>query len=676
MAIVPQKENFAVTPQQGFSARMGGAPVPADVSGNARALGRALMAYDQAAEARDQVEAASDVNKLAGFLEETQAGLSGRKGIHAWQDESGEPVMAGLNREVEAELERMRSGMPDSRREKFDAMAAPYLRQFQRQAARYIQAEYERYENATLEETKAQYQKMALINAVSDPEAAFSALNDFHGTARFQALKGGADEALADGMANRAASGLVRGIVEAALETGDLDTAALYRQRYTPIMGADDLIAVNRGMRRAESIRLGEGFAQQVFSEGEADAAKGEGALLLRVTRQMESANRRYGGDGRLAQSPKGALGEYQVMPDTAKDPGFGVRPAKDDSPDELARVASDYLEAMCRRYGGDLERMWGAYNAGPGTVDALVGRYGNNWLAHAPGQTQDYVRKGLALYRQEKERPGRMMTAAEFALKAREAFGGNRRAYQAAVDAYGVRLKAFGEKARREQEAALITVYDMADAGRTATEIEQSGLLNGLDAKNRRAAARYIRRQPVYDGTLAEALLDNPEVLQETDLRALRGEIARPELEMLARRQAMGQTPQGREMLETLSLETKAVLAQNGLDGNWGKGQAASARFRLEDALVRSVTAFFEEKQRYPADRERLEMIRQAVGEVAVPAFLERRRAGKAGQDFAASLSPAEKKRVLAEADARGFKGTEDQRMHRVLAQDDGIRR
>lgn len=675
MAIVPQKENFAVMPQ-GFSARMGGAPAAADVAGNARALGKALMAYDQAAEARDQVDAASDVNALAGFLEEKQDSLFGRKGFHAWQDENGEPVMEGINREVEAELERMRSGMSDTRREKFDAMAAPYLRQFQRQAGRYIQAEYGRYEDATLEETKAQYQKMALANAVSDPEAAFSALNDFHGTARYQALKGGADEALADGMANRAASGLVRGIVDEALERGDLDTAALYRQRYAPIMGADDLIAVNRGMRRAERIRLGEDFAQQAFSAGAADAAQGDGALLLRVTRQMESANRRYGSGGELVRSPKGALGEYQVMPDTAKDPGFGVRPAEDGSPDELARVGADYLEAMCRRYGGDLERMWGAYNAGPGTVDALVGRYGDDWLAHAPRQTQAYVKQGMALYRQEKGRPGQLLSAAEFALKAREAFGQDRQAYQAAVDAYGVRLKAFAEKARREQEAALITVYDMADAGRTATEIERSGLLDGLDAKNRRAAARYIRRQPVYDGVLAAALLDNPEALQQTDLRALRGEVSRPELEMLARRQAMGQTPDGRKMLEDLSLETKAVLAQNGLDGNCGEGRDAAVRFRLEDSIIRSVTAFFEEKRRYPADRERLEMIRQAVGEVAVPAFLKRGRSGKAGQDFAASLSLAEKKRVLAEADARGFKGTEDQRIYRVLAQDDGMGR
>lgn len=669
MAIVPQRENFAVMPQ-GFSARMSTAPALADVAGNARAAGRALMAYAQAADERDQVGAAEDANALAGFLEEKQASLFARKGIHAWQDADGAPVMAGLNREVESEVSRMRAGMSDARREKFDAMAAPYLKQFQRQAGRYIQAEYDRYENATLEETKAQYQKMALMNAVSDPDAAFSALNDFHGAARYQALKGGADEALADGMANRAASGLVRGIVEEAVGQGALEAAQVFRERYAPIMGADDLISVNRVLRRAEGVRLGEDFAQQVFAAGEADVAEGDGALIRRVTRQMESGSRRYGEDGRLLESKKGAQGEYQVKPDTAKDPGFGVKPAGDGSPDALARVGADYLDAMCRRYGGDLARMWGAYNAGPGTVDRLVKRYGDDWLSHAPKETQDYVKRGLALYRQGKDEKGQMMPPAEFAQKARERFGRNRQAYQAAVDAYGVRMKAFAEAARRKQEAALVAVYEMADAGKTATEIAQSGLLDGLNAKNRRAAARYIRKNPVYDGVLAAALMDNPEALQETDLRALKGEIARPELEMLARRQAMGKTPEGRQLLGNLALEVKAVLAQNGLDGMWETEKDAAFRFRLEDGLVQSVAGFVREKRRYPDDRERLEMIRRAVGEVAVPAFLEKRRGGAAGPGFAASLSVAERKRVLAEAEALGFRGTEEQRIRKVLSQ------
>jgi soluble lytic murein transglycosylase len=36
-----------------------------------------------------------------------------------------------------------------------------------------------------------------------------------------------------------------------------------------------------------------------------------------------------------------------QLMPGTAADPGFGVAPAKDGSPQENVRVGKDYLGAM-----------------------------------------------------------------------------------------------------------------------------------------------------------------------------------------------------------------------------------------------------------------------------------------------------------------------------------------
>lgn len=64
------------------------------------------------------------------------------------------------------------------------------------------------------------------------------------------------------------------------------------------------------------------------------------------------------------------ARSEWQVMPITARDPGFGVRPAQDDSLEEYARVGRDYWRAMVNRYEGDVEAAAIAYNAGPGNAD------------------------------------------------------------------------------------------------------------------------------------------------------------------------------------------------------------------------------------------------------------------------------------------------------------------
>jgi soluble lytic murein transglycosylase len=62
-----------------------------------------------------------------------------------------------------------------------------------------------------------------------------------------------------------------------------------------------------------------------------------------------------------------------QVMDGTNLDPGYGVKPAADNSPAERARVGQDYLAALVKKYAGDPAKAWAAYNAGPGNVDKAV---------------------------------------------------------------------------------------------------------------------------------------------------------------------------------------------------------------------------------------------------------------------------------------------------------------
>lgn len=96
------------------------------------------------------------------------------------------------------------------------------------------------------------------------------------------------------------------------------------------------------------------------------------------------------GGDPN-AVSPKGARGPMQLMPGTIRDPGFGVKPPRDNSPQENRRAGQDYLEAMYKRYG-DVDTALMAYNWGPGSVDKWIkgGRNPNR----VPKETRDYVAK------------------------------------------------------------------------------------------------------------------------------------------------------------------------------------------------------------------------------------------------------------------------------------------
>jgi len=89
-----------------------------------------------------------------------------------------------------------------------------------------------------------------------------------------------------------------------------------------------------------------------------------------------------------------------QVMPGTARDPGFGVTPARNTSAGEFNRVGREYRAAMQQKYGGDLAKMWAAYNMGPTALDGVIERYGSDWFEHIPSETQAYVRGNLRAVR------------------------------------------------------------------------------------------------------------------------------------------------------------------------------------------------------------------------------------------------------------------------------------
>ena len=75
------------------------------------------------------------------------------------------------------------------------------------------------------------------------------------------------------------------------------------------------------------------------------------------------------------AESPKGALGFAQVMPKTAKQPGFGVKPLTDFSNvEEGIRFGTEYLAAMLDRFNGNYDLALAGYNAGFGEVEKYGG--------------------------------------------------------------------------------------------------------------------------------------------------------------------------------------------------------------------------------------------------------------------------------------------------------------
>jgi soluble lytic murein transglycosylase len=101
--------------------------------------------------------------------------------------------------------------------------------------------------------------------------------------------------------------------------------------------------------------------------------------------------------DGKLTESPKGALGKYQIMPKTAKKPGYGVTPIADltkASEAEHKVFAESYYQAMLKVFDGDQEKALAAYNGGAGTVKKAIKKDPDNWVALLPKESREYITK------------------------------------------------------------------------------------------------------------------------------------------------------------------------------------------------------------------------------------------------------------------------------------------
>ena len=93
------------------------------------------------------------------------------------------------------------------------------------------------------------------------------------------------------------------------------------------------------------------------------------------------------------AASPKGAFGLGQAMPATAAK----YHVIRGDSP-EAARSQihgeGEMMKDLLSQFGGDWDKARAAYNWGSGNLQKAISKYGDDWRAHLPAETSDYLKK------------------------------------------------------------------------------------------------------------------------------------------------------------------------------------------------------------------------------------------------------------------------------------------
>ena len=190
-------------------------------------------------------------------------------------------------------------------------------------------------------------------------------------------------------------------VIMSALENGNPTYAATYLDAHRKEMTADDILRVQGHVNKEVWQGMAQSAVQAAGQEAAPLLAPDNFDRMVHITAQTESGGREVDANGRTITSPKGAQGIMQVMPATAKNPGFGIKPAADNSPAERERVGREYLQAMLQQYG-DPAKAWAAYNAGPARVDQEIrdaAKRGdpNAWLSNLPKETQAYVAKNMA---------------------------------------------------------------------------------------------------------------------------------------------------------------------------------------------------------------------------------------------------------------------------------------
>lgn len=169
------------------------------------------------------------------------------------------------------------------------------------------------------------------------------------------------------------------------VEDLDKEEAALAQQAQQTLFGSPQQLA--QGLSNApttlpatpaQSMEPGGGMQIPPGEDGYFTSLEEKNGLprgLLAAVMKQES-----GGDPN-AVSPAGAQGQFQFMPETAKQ--YGIDPF---NPQQAADGAARMLGDLNKKYSGDLAKTLAAYNWGQGNVD-------RKGLENAPPETQNYIK-------------------------------------------------------------------------------------------------------------------------------------------------------------------------------------------------------------------------------------------------------------------------------------------
>lgn len=568
MARVPTYDNLQTSVSPGGVPQFAG-PLPGEIAARqmqetGQALGTASRAATNIAlDMQTQVnqtrvnEAINRAREAANLLAyDPQGGFLTLKGKAALERPDGQPLpeeYAGKLRTTISELSGSLGN--DQQRLMFQQHADTILGGLRNDAQRHMLGEWNTYSLSVQEGTI----KLAADDAErqwSAPDKVGASLQAAKAAVYEKGRLSGWSGAQTDAALLTTTSAVHTRVVASALTNGNPSYALGYLNRFKAEMTADDILKVQGQVNQHVWAEQAGAAVQAATTEFKPQIAPTGFDRLVQITMQTESGGRRYGADGRLLTSPAGAQGEMQVMPATARDPGMGVKPAQNDSPEELARVGRDYLQVLLQKYG-DPAKAWAAYNAGPGRLDkalaeakkdAETGGFRSGvpqdlWLQKMPAETQAYVRKNVAALAAGGAPAGPRATEADFVATALAKLPpGATPQVQKMVREQAVQQFTLLDKSRKDLE-------DQAVAGAMRELLSNGGRFSDLPAAVRAAippekvddvmnfAGRVFKGDDVTNPAVYQRLSDPARLrgLSDDEFLMLRGELSESDFKHFA---------------------------------------------------------------------------------------------------------------------------------------------
>lgn len=393
------------------------------LGGEMEAIRRQMVDQANALRVDDAVNQATE--RALRLQHDPKDGYTALKGFDALSRESGLPLYEEYTGKLDKDINDIASTLGNERQRAMFQMKVNNIRtQFKDGAMVYQGKQADDYE-LSVREAGVKTSANALVLNYADPKnvemqeqniraSIMGAIDPTTGQfIRGAAQMQGKSAAWAQQKADEAVSGAHLGAIKSALEKGDVNGAMAYRKQYGSRMTASDMLQIDGTLQRDYDVRQGAAVASQIVSSTKSTVDPTSFDRLTNIVQGIESKGRAFGADGSLLQGPvtrngERAQGDMQVMPSTAKDPGYGIKPAdmsgtKEQQAAELRRVGQQKLAVLVKMYDGDIAKAAAAYNWGEGNVDKAVKAAQQNagkgeqvpadaWLANAPAETRNYV--------------------------------------------------------------------------------------------------------------------------------------------------------------------------------------------------------------------------------------------------------------------------------------------